>query len=81
MCVSVQVEYADGKIARPETIRDLQRALACDPVTLPDYAGAIPPDAVCCLCPVDLEATAERAGFWLTDPDEWGEATLTQIVR
>lgn len=85
MCTAALVIYATGKQVDVSSIRELQTALACDPVIAEGYedaddgGGGVKPDSVCCLCPVDFHATAERAGFALSERDEFGDFTLTQI--
>ena len=85
MCTAATVIYATGKQADVSSIRELQRALACDPVIAEGYEdadagdGGVKPDSECCLCPVDFPATAKRAGFALSERDEFGDFTLIQI--
>jgi hypothetical protein len=59
------------------TIEELQAAIGKENVVIEDGYGEL--DGNCCLCPVDFEATAKKAGYRLKDDPEFvGDFIMTK---
>lgn len=74
MCVELIV---DGK--RIEELKDLDAAIGGEAVLHEGYPHLKDRDS--CLCPVDIEATAEKFGYEISyadPPDYFADATLTR---
>jgi hypothetical protein len=62
VCISICVR-AQGREITCDTLEELERAIGCKIAPLPFYQDVAEFSPRQCLCPVDLKATAARAGM------------------
>lgn len=74
MCTEIHLPQSNGPDMQISRLSEVEPALGVKPIILAD-APSMPDD--CCLCPCDIEATAEAAGYLVEGYDEWGNAVLT----
>jgi hypothetical protein len=77
MCKEVDISRRDGRVVRVETVGELRYELgAANIVVRPDWVHPLPSHS--CLCPIDIVASAERAGLTCV-PDEHDPMFMFQI--
>ena len=71
MCTSVIVRGEGRPAVNIDCVRDLAAFVGRDNIVPGQlHSGTIDPDDDCCLCPVDLKAVAEKAGFDVSYDDD-----------
>ena len=73
MCGVIYFPQVDGAHRRISRLSEVKSVMGVSPVIDEGYPS-LPDD--CCLCPCDIEATAEAAGYIVGSYDELGDCTL-----
>lgn len=74
MCLVIHVPQKSGPDKCIERMSEVEPVLGVKPIMLKGYPS---PPGDSCLCPLDVEATAEAAGYGVESYDAWGDAVLT----